>query len=174
MKGRLYVCTSQILHFRLGQLVAEGLDDGVINVGVPIAGSTKHGGSGHKGICSRLGDFTDIVHLNATIDFQTDIQTGIVDDLSGLAQFIQGGRNKALPAETRVDRHQQHHVYFIQYILEIIQRCGGIEHQAGFTTFRADELQTAIDVLGGLRMKSDVGSTRLGEIRNDTVHWFHH
>ena len=54
------------------------------------------------------------------------------------------------------------------------KRGSRIEYQAGFTTLITNQLQTAIDMLGGLGMEGDVGSTRLGKIWNYAIYRLDH
>src|SRR5690606_10718945 len=77
-------------------------------------------------------------------------------------------------AKTGVHRHQQHHVDLVEYVFQVMQRRGRIEHQAGFAATVADHLQAAVDVLAGFRVEGNVGGTGLNEITDDAVDRLHH
>ncbi len=74
-----------------------------------------------------------------------------------------------MPAETRVDRHDQDQVQFIHHMFEVAQRRRRIEYQARFAAVVADQLQAAIDVLGTFRMETDDVGASLGKVGNDAV-----
>ncbi len=50
------------------------------------------------------------------------------------------------------------------------KRGGRVEYQPGFAALVADQLQSAIDVLAALGMKSDITGPGRGKIGNDPIH----
>ena len=79
-----------------------------------------------------------------------------------------------LTAETRVHRHDQHHVDLLDRVVEPDERRRRIEHQARLAAMLADQLDRAIDVLARLRVERDPGGAGLREVRNDAVDRLHH
>ena len=76
---------------------------------------------------------------------------------------------EALATETGVDRHDQHKVELVEYVIEIVERRGRIEYKARFAAVLLDERNRAVDVLGRFRVeRNDIGA-RLREIRNDAI-----
>ena len=64
-------------------------------------------------------------------------------------------RNERLPAEARVDRHDEHEVELVQRVVEPVERRRRIEHEPRLAAAVVDEADRAVDVLGRLRMEAD-------------------
>ena len=75
-----------------------------------------------------------------------------------ITQLGQGAGDEALAAEARVDRHQQDDIQLVHQVVKVVQRRGRVEHQAGLAAQIADQLQTAVDVLGSFGVEGDDGS----------------
>ncbi len=58
--------------------------------------------------------------------------------------------NERLAAEARIHRHDQHEVELVHHVIEIIQRGGRVEHEAGLQPLIADQRQRAVDVVATL------------------------
>ncbi len=104
-----------------------------------------------------------------SIDLQADVAAAGIDNLARFTQLVQGRGYETLAAETRVDRHQQHHVDLVDDVVEVVQRGGRVEHQPRLAALTLDQLQGTIDVIAGFRVKGDVAGARVGEIGNDAV-----
>ncbi len=158
----------------LGQLVAHLLDDAVVLVGVALVAAAEDAGAGHEGVGTRRGDLGDVVHLHAPVDLQADVAAGSLDTLTRLLELLQRRGNEALTAEAGVHRHDEDHVDLVHDVVEVVQRRGRVEHQACLASLAVDQLQAAVDVLGGLGMEGDVAGAGLGEVADDAVHRLHH
>src|SRR5690606_18815492 len=97
-----------------------------------------NGGTGNEGIGTSGGNLADIVLVDATVHFKANIETAVVDQATHLLQFFQRRRNEFLPAETRVHRHQQHHVELVHHIFETVGGGRRIEHQACLAALAAN------------------------------------
>ncbi|MCY1561711.1 hypothetical protein D9M68_990100 [compost metagenome] len=97
-----------------------------------------------------------------------------VDPGAGLAQLGQGAGDEALAAEARVHRHDQDQVDLVHHVVQVGQRGGGIEYQAGLAAVLADQRQRAVHVTAGVRVEADVVGAGLGEHRDQIVHGLHH
>ena len=86
------------------------------------------------------------------------------------AQFGQGGRQEALPAEAGVDGHDEDEVEFVHDVFEAGERGGGIEDEPRFQAVVLDLLQAAVNVDGGFGMEADVVRARFGEWFDKAVH----
>src|SRR5690606_35755683 len=73
-----------------------------------------------------------------------------------------------------VDAHQQDHVDLVHHVLQAVQRGGRIEHQARLGAARLDQLQGAINVLGGFRVEGDIAGAGFEEVADDAVYRFDH
>src|SRR5690606_32390791 len=93
---------------------------------------------------------------------------------AGLAQLVEGARDELLAAETGVDAHQQHHVDLVHHVLQAVQRGGRIEHQPRPGAAVLDQLQRAVDVLGGFRVEGDVAGAGFQKVADDAVHRLDH
>ncbi len=91
------------------------------------------------------------VGLHAAVHFEMDLAAGIflvrVDARARFAQLVQRLGNKRLPAEARIHRHDQHQVDAIHYVIEVVERRGRIEHEAGLAAVVANQRQRAVDVV---------------------------
>ncbi|MNI70106.1 hypothetical protein D3C73_1258970 [compost metagenome] len=99
----------------------------------------------NRGTCdehirTRCGDFADIVHLNAAINFQANVIARLINTTADFTQFFQRLRNERLPAKTGVNGHQQDHIQLIHNVVQVAQRRGRVEHQARFTAILFDQL----------------------------------
>ena len=146
----------------LGQLVTQGLDDGVVMIGIAGLGSAEHGGTGDEGVDPGLGDFTDVGRTNAAIDLQANIAAGRLDDLADMARLVQHVGDELLPAETGVDAHDQDQVDQIHQIVEGIDRLTPAEKrypramaELGPGPHRSGDIADQLD-----RKVTSLGSTR--------------
>ena len=77
----------------MSQFFAHGGDN------LPIVIGTKYRRTGNKGVSTGLGNFPDIFGGDAAIYLQTNRKATVINQLPSLAQFLQGVRNKLLPAK---------------------------------------------------------------------------
>lgn len=61
---------------------------------------------------------------------EADVVAGLVDHLARLSQLVEGAGDEALPAEARVNRHEQDDVDLVKHVLGVVQRSGGVEHES--------------------------------------------
>ena len=86
-----------------------------------------------------------------------------------LRELGQRLRDELLAAESRIHRHDQHQIDLVDHVVQPVQRRRRIEHQSRRAARVADQLDGAVDVLGGFRMKADVRRARLGEVGDHAV-----
>ena len=77
--------------------------------------------------------------------------------------------DELLPAEARVDAHDQHQVELLQHIIEEIDRRRRVERDAGLLAQRLDPLDGAVKVRPGLRVDGDDVGAGLGESIEERV-----
>ena len=91
-------------------------------------------------IRSRLGNRSNVIHLDPAVHFQSDVPATITDDFSGLPDLVISRGNETLSAKPRIYRHQQNHIHLVQHILQYFQGRGRIEYQAGFASTFTNQL----------------------------------
>src|SRR5271156_2556603 len=89
--------------------------------GSRVVSAAKDRRTGDKGIRSRLRDFRSILDLDAAIDLEPYVAPGGLDSRPRLGEFWQHLGNELLPAESRINRHQQNDIDFIDYIIQPAQ-----------------------------------------------------
>src|SRR5690606_413278 len=151
----------------LDDFVAHGLDDRL------IIGRAENGGAGNEGVGTGSVDRTDVLDLDAAVDFQPDgLAAGLdpgIDATARFTQLVQGSGNELLPAETGVHRHEQNHVELVHDVVHPAEGSGRIEYQTGLAAVVADQRKTAIDVAGRLGVEGDDVGAGLGELRDNGV-----
>ena len=105
----------------LGQFGPQRSDYAVIAMGIAVLACAVNSGTGNEGISSRASDFGNVVHLHAAINFQQDVSARLINAFAHRFEFFQRFGNKFLPAETGIDRHYQHQIQLVEYMVEIIQ-----------------------------------------------------
>src|SRR5690606_39735898 len=106
--------------------------------------------------------------------FQANVAAGRLDQRAGFTQLVERTGNELLPAKAWVDAHQQDHVDLVHHVLQAVQRGGRIEHQARLGATRFNQLQGAINVLGGFRVEGDIAGAGFEEVANDAVYRLDH
>src|SRR5690606_17129870 len=157
---------------RTGQFGAHGVDDGL------VVGLAEYGGARHESIGAGGAYLGDVLDLDPAVDLEGDGLAAAVlpqvDALAGLPQLAQGGRDEALAAIARVDRHQEYDVELVHDVVQVVQRGGRVEHQARLAAVFFDQRQGAVGMARGLGMKGDDVGAGLGELRNEGVHRLYH
>ncbi|CAM2149145.1 hypothetical protein PT2222_210013 [Paraburkholderia tropica] len=155
-----------------GELRAHLVDHGL------VVGLAEDGRAGHEGVRARCRDFGDVVDLHAAVHFEVDLAAGAfvvgVDLRARLAQLVERLGNERLAAEARIHRHDQHEVDLVHHVVEIVQRRGRVEDEAGLAAVVADERQGAVDVVRAFRVEADEVRAGLGEVGHDAVDRAHH
>src|SRR5947207_2283991 len=103
------------LHLRKlyhGQLLAHLLDGGSVVL------RAENRGACDEGIGAGPRDLGDVLGLDAAVDLEPDLLAELVDALAHLGDFRQHRADELLPAEARVDRHEQHQVELLQRVVE--------------------------------------------------------
>src|SRR3989344_950164 len=160
--------------FDLGKLRAHGLHHGVVAVRVGVLAGAEDGRAGDEGVGASRGDLADIIDFDAAVDLKPNRPTGGVNEFAHLTELVERRADKALAAEARVHRHQQHHVYLVEGVLEIIEWRRRVEHQAGLAAFVLDQLKRAVHMLRRFRVKRNIRRAGLGKVRHDAIHRLHH
>lgn len=134
----------------------------------------EDGGTGNESVGTGSGDPGDVVDLHPAIDFQADIAAAAINHLANNPQFLKCMGDKGLPAETGIYRHHQNQVELIKNPVEDIRLGRGIQNQACFATFLPDQVDGAVDMATGFRVKADDAGTCFCEIRYQAVDRFNH
>ena len=150
------------------QAAAHGIDHGLV---IRLA---ENRGTGNEGVSPSFRCSSDIVYLDATIDFKQDLASRRVDPASYFGNFFQRMRNERLATKSRIDRHDQNQIDLVHHVIKKMQWRTGIEHQPGLAAVIANQLQRAVDVLGRFLMKTDDVRTGFGKIGNDAIDRFDH
>ena len=98
----------------------------------------------------------------------------LVQHLAHFADFHQRIRDKALSAKTRIDRHQQHHIQFVQNVFQNIDRRSRIQYQTCLTAVFFNQTQAAVDMAAGFGMESNDIGTGFGKCMNQIVYRLNH
>lgn len=80
----------------------------------------------------------------------------LVNQLASLAGLLKDGRDELLAAKARVHGHEQDDVDLVHNVLQIIKRGRWVENKARLAASIANERERTVNVVGSLRMESDV------------------
>ena len=155
-----------------GELLAHGVD--CLPVCLDRPRLLQYGAAGDHHVHARLGDLPDVVDLDAAVDLQAAVQAVVVDELARLPRLVEGRGNEGLPAESRIDAHEQDDVELVLDKVGVFQRGGGVEHESRLAPAVLDELEAAIDVVGRLGVEGDVGCAGVYEVVDGGVNGGHH
>src|SRR5690606_9607957 len=133
-----------------------------------------NGGAGNEGIGTSSGNLTNIVLVDATIHFKTNVEVAVVDQATHFLEFLQRRRNEFLSAKTGIHRHQQHHVELVHHVFEAVGGGRRVQYQAGLATLAANQLQGAVDMVARFRVEGDVAGAGIGKHLDQAVHRRHH
>src|SRR5450759_4862129 len=120
-----------------------------------VVPGAEDGGAGDEGVGPGARYLGDVIRFHAAIDFEHDLAPREVYAAADFGQFDERMRDELLPAETGIDRHDQHQVEPVEHMIEIVERRSRIEYQAGLAAVLVDQPDGAIDVLARLRMEAD-------------------
>jgi hypothetical protein len=154
--------SSEYLFLGSGKLLSHGIDG--LLVGLDSAGLLEDGTSSNEHVNTGLADLLDVVNLHTAVDLETAVNAGIIDELASLAGLIEGGGDEGLSTETGVDAHEKDDVELVKDELGVVEGGGGVEDEAGLAAAVLDELEGAVDVVGGLGVEGDVGGTGVDEV----------
>ena len=145
----------------LGEFLSHHIDG--LLVSFNSAGLLEDGRSGNHHVNSGFGNLSDVVNLDTSINFQTAVQSVVVDQFSGFSGLVKGGRDEGLSSESRVDRHEKDDVKLVQDVLGGIKRGTRVENKSGLASSVLDQLKGSVDVVGGLRVEGDVRGSGIDE-----------
>ena len=123
----------------------------------------KDGRSGNHHVNTRFGNFLDVVNLDTSIDLQTAVKAVVIDNFSGFSGLVEGSGNEGLSSESRVDRHEKDDVKLVQDVLGTIETCSRVENKSSLASSFLDQGEGSVNVVGGLRVECDVGSSGINE-----------
>ena len=155
-----------------GELLSHFIDG--LLVRLDSAGLLKDGTSSNEHINTGLADLLDVVNLDAAIDLETAVDASVIDHLASLAGLLKSGGDEGLSTETGVDAHEEDDVELVQNELGVVQGGGGVEDEAGLAATVLDELEGAVDVVGGLGVEGDVGGAGVDEVGDGGVNGADH
>mmetsp|Transcript_25620 Transcript_25620/g.58308 ORF Transcript_25620/g.58308 Transcript_25620/m.58308 type:complete len:329 (-) Transcript_25620:32-1018(-) len=146
-----------------GQLRAHLVD------GLLVVRAVEDGRASDEHVSARLSDLLDVLGSDTAIDLEGDVKARLVNHLARLLELVQGSRDERLATEARVDGHEQDNVNLVHHVLQDIKRRGRVEHEARLAATRADQLERAVNVAGGLRVEGDVVGARVRKAVDDVV-----
>ena len=150
-----------------GKLLTHGIDG--LLVGLDGAGLLQDGTSSNEHVNTGLADLLDVVDLDTSIDLEAAVDAGLVDELASLAGLVEGGGDEGLSTEAGVDAHEEDDVELVEDELGVVEGGGGVEDEAGLAAAVLDELEGAVDVVGGLGVEGDVGGAGVDEVGDGGV-----
>ena len=106
---------------------------------------------------------------HCAIDFQADIPPARLDARTRLGELAETLWAELLSAEPRIHRHHQNGVDLVDDVIEPVERCGGIEHQARRAAGIADVLDGAVHMQRRFRVKADARGARVRKIRGQRI-----
>src|SRR5665811_126161 len=109
-----------------------------------IVALAKNGTAGDEGISPGVGDAANVVHLDATINFEANILAAGGDATAHRFDLAQRGVNEALATEARVDAHDENQVNVFNHPVQQPQRLGRVEGQTALAALGLDDLQAAM------------------------------
>src|SRR6185369_5101080 len=121
-----------------------------------------------------LRDRSDVVGLHSAIYLEPHRAATGIDAPAHFGELGQSTRNELLSAKPRIHRHDQHQVELVQRVIQVVQRRGRIEYQAGLASLLVNQRDRTVDVVAGLGVETDDGCARLGEVRNDAIDGLDH
>mmetsp|Transcript_14893 Transcript_14893/g.37521 ORF Transcript_14893/g.37521 Transcript_14893/m.37521 type:complete len:275 (-) Transcript_14893:25-849(-) len=127
------------------------------------SGFLKDGRSGNHHVNTRFGNFLDVVNLDTSIDLQTAVKAVVINKFSGFSGLVEGSGNEGLSSESRVDRHEKDDVKLVQDVLAAIERCSRVENKSSLASSFLDQGEGSVNVVAGLRVECDVGSSGINE-----------
>ena len=101
--------------------------------------------------------------VDPAVDFDGDVEAELGDALGDGFDLAQLAVDELLPAEARIDAHDQDEVDVLEHIIEHLGRGRGVERDAGLLAEPLDPLDRAVEVRAGLGMDGDDVGARLGE-----------
>ena len=155
-----------------GELLSHFIDG--LLVGLDGAGLLEDGTSSNEHINTGLADLLDVVDLDTAIDLETAVDASVIDYLASLAGLVKSAGDEGLSTETGVDAHEEDDVELVQNELGDVQGGGGVEDEAGLAATVLDELEGAVDVVGGLGVEGDVGGAGVDEVGDGGVNGADH
>mmetsp|Transcript_38520 Transcript_38520/g.90418 ORF Transcript_38520/g.90418 Transcript_38520/m.90418 type:complete len:291 (+) Transcript_38520:52-924(+) len=151
----------------LGEVGAHGIDGGLVRV--LVARGLEDGRASDDHVHARLRHRLDVVDVDAAVDLEADVETRFIDHLAGLTRLHEGVLDELLPAEARVDGHEEDDVDLVHHVLAHAEVGGGVEHETSLAPTLADEGEGAVDVVGRLRVEGDVRRAGRDEVGDDRV-----
>src|SRR6185503_9664835 len=139
-----------------------------------VVGSAKNRRARDERVGAGGRDPPDVRDLDAPVDLEPYGQLRAIDQRPDGRNLRQHRLDELLPAEARVDGHQQHEVDLVEHVIEPIERRRRIEHEAALAAVLADQLQCPVDVLARFGVEADVRGAGGGEVRNDAIDGLDH
>ena len=159
----------QNIHLFLGsgKLLTHGIDG--LLVGLDGAGLLQDGTSSNEHVDTGLADLLDVVDLDTSVDLEAAVNAGLIDELASLTGLLEGGGDEGLSTEAGVDAHEEDDVELVEDEVGVVEGGSGVEDEAGLAAAVLDELEGAVDVVGGLGVEGDVGGTGVDEVGDGGV-----
>lgn len=151
----------------LGEFGTHGVNG--LLVGLDGSWLLEDGTSGNHHINTGFGDFLDVINLDSSINFQTAVQSVVIDKLAGISGLVQDSWDEGLSSESRVDGHEKDDVKLVHDKVADIKTGGGVENKSGLAPSVLDKLKGSVNVVGGLRVEGDVRGTGINEVTNGGI-----
>lgn len=156
----------------LGELGTHEIDG--LLVGLHSSWLLEDGTSGNHHINTGFGNFSDVVNLDTSINFQTAVQSVVINHLAGNFGLFQDSGDEGLSSKSGVDGHEKDDVKLVHDVLGGIKTGGRVEDKSGLASSGLDELKGSVNVVGGFRVEGDVRGTGSNEVLDGSINGGNH
>ncbi len=132
--------------------------------------------AGDNGVRPGVANLPGILTGQPAIDFDHRIKPALLAQNAQSADLRQHFGQETLPAKSGIDGHDQHHAAQRQYVFDLRQRGGRVQHDAGELAEIVDPRQGAVqmDRRAGLAMHQQMVGAGGGEILEIALGLDHH
>jgi hypothetical protein len=100
----------------------------------------------HEDVCPGRDDRRCVVGGDTPVDLKSGHGSGVVEELAGLAQAMEGSGNEPLSPEAWIDRHHEDEVEIRNDVTENVHGGGWVDRHAGSDSELANLLHGAVQV----------------------------
>lgn len=137
-------------------------------------GGAEDGGTSDKDIDTRSDERRGGGKGDASIDLDESLGARAADEVARLAHLVERVDDKGLPAKTRVDGHDEHHVDVTDDVGQLRHGCGGVEGNATTHTRLVYLVDGAVEVGAGFVVDGHHIGTQVGNLTDVAFGAFNH
>jgi len=134
----------------------------------------QDGRSSNHHVNTSFRNFLDVVNFDTSVNFQTAVNSGFIDHGTSFTGLVQSGRDEGLSSETGVDRHEKNDIKLVHDELGNIQAGSRVENKSSLASTVFDELERAVDVVGGFGVEGDVRGTGIDKVTDGGINGGNH